>query len=117
VIAYQMLTGKLPYGARVPRSRSKAAQRKLSYISARDEKRLIPAWVDEAIRKAVHPDPCQRYGELSEFVYDLHHPNREFLRKTRPPLMERNPVLFWKTVSFLLAVALIVALGKLHTLT
>jgi serine/threonine protein phosphatase PrpC len=117
VIAYQMLTGKLPYGTRVPRARSKAAQRKLNYVSARDEKRLIPAWVDEAIRKAVHPDPCQRYGELSEFVYDLHHPNREFLRKTRPPLVERNPVLFWKTVSFLLAVALIGALGKLHTLT
>ena len=117
VIAYQMLTGRLPYGARVPKSRTRAAQWKLNYASARDEKRLIPAWVDEAIRKAVHPDPCQRYEELSEFVYDLHHPNREFLRKTRPPLMERNPVVFWKTVSFLLAVALVVALSKLHTLT
>ena len=117
VIAYQMLTGRLPYGTRVPSSRTRAAQWKLNYVSARDEKRLIPAWIDEAIRKAVHPDPCQRYEELSEFVYDLHHPNREFLRKTRPPLMERNPVVFWKTVSFFLAVALVVALGKLHTLT
>ena len=107
-----MLTGRLPYGTRVPKSRTRAAQRKLDYVSVRDEKRLIPAWVDEAIRKAVHPDPCQRYGELSEFVYDLHHPNREFLRNTRPPLMERNPVVFWKTVSFLLAVALVVALCR-----
>lgn len=110
VIAYQMLTGRLPYGTQVPKCRTRAAQRKLNYASARDEKRLIPAWVDEAIRKAVHPDPDRRYEELSEFVYDLHHPNREFLRKSRPPLMERNPVVFWKTVSLFLAVALIVVL-------
>lgn len=115
VIAYQMLTGKLPYGARVSRARSKAAQRKLRYEPARGEERPIPAWVDEAIAKAVHPDPFKRYEELSEFVYDLHHPNREFLNKTRPPLMERSPVFFWKTVSAILAAALVVALYKLHT--
>ena len=26
--------------------------------------------------KAVHPDPYQRYEELSEFVFDLRHPNK-----------------------------------------
>jgi len=117
VIVYQMLTGRLPYGTRVPKSRTRAAQRKLNYASAQDEARPIPAWVDEAIRKAVHPDPCQRYQELSEFVYDLHHPNREFLKKTRPPLMQRNPVVFWKTVSFLLAVALILVLSRHAAIT
>ena len=91
---------------------TRAAQRKLNYVSARDEKRLVPVWVDETIRKAVHPDPYQRYGELSEFVYDLHHPNPSFLRKTRPPLLERNPVVFWKLVSLFLAVALIVVLSR-----
>jgi serine/threonine protein kinase len=112
VITYQMLTGRLPYGTRVPGSRTRAAQRKLNYVSARDEMRLVPVWVDETIRKAVHPDPYQRYGELSEFVYDLHHPNPSFLRKTRPPLLERNPVVFWKLVSLFLAVALIVVLSR-----
>lgn len=113
VIAYQMLTGKLPYGTQVPRSRTRAAQRKLHYDSARTEERLIPAWVDEAIRKAVHPDPYKRYEALSEFVYDLHHPNRAFLNKTRPPLMERNPLVFWKAVSFVLALVILILLGKL----
>lgn len=112
VITYQMLTGRLPYGTQVPKSRTKAAQRKLRYSSAQNEQRPIPAWVDEAIAKAVHPDPFKRYEELSEFVYDLHHPNQTFLRKTRAPLMERNPVVFWKTVAFLLAAALIVVLSK-----
>ncbi len=117
VIAYQMLTGQLPYGARVSRARTRAAQRKLRYAPARGEDRPIPAWVDEAIAKAVHPDPAKRYEELSEFIYDLRHPNQAFLNRTRPPLLERSPVVFWKTVSFILAAALAVALYKLHTLT
>ena len=110
VIAYQMLTGKLPYGTEVAKSRSRAAQRKLKYISALDDDREIPAWIDEALRKAVHPDPRKRYAELSEFVFDLHYPNKAFLSKPRPPLMERNPVLFWKGVSFVLALMLVMAL-------
>lgn len=108
VIAYQMLSGQLPYGAEVPKARTRAAQRKLRYCSVLHEEREIPAWVDDALRKAVHPDPWQRYGELSEFMYDLHHPNPDFLRQTRPPLIERHPVLFWKTVSFVLLVLLVV---------
>lgn len=108
VIAYQMLSGDLPYGANVPRSRTKAAQKKLNYRSVLNEDRDIPAWADDAIRKAVHPDPAARYEEISEFVYDLHHPNIEFLKRTRPPLLERDPATFWKVVSFLLLVALIV---------
>jgi len=112
VIAYQMLTGKLPYGTQVAKSRTKAAQRKLQYNSVLDDEREIPAWIDETIRKAVHPNPFKRYEELSEFLFDLRHPNKEFLNKTRPPLMERNPVVFWKSVSFLLAVIIVILLNK-----
>ena len=111
VIVYQMLSGRLPYGAEVPKTRTRAAQRKLEYRSVLHEEREIPAWVDDAIRKAVDPDPARRYEELSEFVYDLHHPNQAFLNKTRPPLIERHPVMFWKVVSFILAVALLVVLA------
>ncbi len=102
VVAYQMLTGRLPYGTEVPKSRTKATQRNLNYNSTLNDDREIPAWVDDAIRKAVHPDPYKRYAELSEFVFDLHHPNQAFLGRTRPPLLERNPVAFWKGLSFIL---------------
>jgi len=112
VIAYQMLSGRLPYGAQVAKSRTKAAQRKLQYISVLNDDREIPAWIDETIKKAVHPDPYKRYEELSEFLFDLRHPNKEFLNKTRPPLMERNPVFFWKSVSFILAVIIAILLSK-----
>ena len=107
VIAYQMLSGRLPYGAHVARATTRAAQRKLKYQTVLDDERTIPAWVDESIRKCVHPDPNSRYEEISEFVYDLRHPNKTFINKSRPPLMERNPVLFWKIISLILLLIII----------
>jgi len=112
VIAYQMLCGRLPYGAQVARTTTPAQQRKLAYQSARNEKSEIPAWVDDALERAVHPDPAKRYDEISEFLYDLRHPNEAFLRKERAPLMERNPVGFWRGVSFALALAVIYLLVR-----
>lgn len=111
VIAYQMLSGRLPYGVEVVKARTKAAQRKLTYASVLNDERKIPAWIDEAIRKAVHPDPYKRYSEISEFIYDLRHPNKVFLNKNRPPLMEQNPVLFWQSISMILFVILIYLLS------
>jgi hypothetical protein len=72
--------------------------------------REIPAWIDEVLRKAVHPDPNRRYVELSEFVYDLRHPIPSYLSRTRAPLLERNPVAFWRGVALILAAALVVAI-------
>jgi serine/threonine protein kinase len=112
VIAYQMLTGRLPYGAEVAKTRTRAQQRKLCDLSALDDSRAIPAWIDETLRKAVHPDPRQRYEELSEFIFDLRHPNQDFITAPGAPIMERNPLLFWKSLSAILAVviSLLVAL-------
>jgi serine/threonine protein phosphatase PrpC len=112
VIAYQLLSGRLPYGTQVSMARTRSAQRKLRYRSLLDEERDIPLWVDEAIKKAVHPDPYKRYGELSEFLYDLRHPNPKFLNKPRPPIIERHPVLFWKSVSLILFLIILFLLFK-----
>ncbi len=111
VIAYQMLTGTLPYGAQVAQTRTKAQQRKLTYNSARNRNREIPVWIDGALKKAVHPDPYSRYEALSEFVFDLRQPKDEFLRTTAAPLLERNPLLFWQGFSFVLACIVIVLLA------
>ncbi|HCY16146.1 MAG: protein kinase [Curvibacter sp. GWA2_64_110] len=111
VIAYQMLTGRLPYGTLVARLRTRTDLRKLVYTPVRDHDRRIPIWVDGALRKALSPDPHQRYDEASELAYDLRHPNREFLSRRNPPLIERNPVAFWKSVSFTLLVLFLVLLG------
>ena len=112
VIAYQMLAGNLPYGAEVAKSRTRAAQGKLKYQSVLDDEREIPAWIDDVFRKALHPDPNKRYEELSEFVYDLRHPNQAFLNKKRPPLLERNPGAFWKGVALAQAIIMVVLLVR-----
>jgi serine/threonine protein phosphatase PrpC len=114
VITYQMLSGRLPYGAQVAKSRTRSAQMKLVYDPVLDDNREIPAWIDGVLRKAVHPNPALRYEELSEFVFDLRHPNRAFLDKARPPLIERNPAGFWKSVSLVLAVIVVVLLHALQ---
>jgi serine/threonine protein kinase len=110
VVAYQLLTQKLPYGAAVARSKSAADLRKLNYASARHFQHDIPEWVDEAIKKAVHPNPLKRYDDLMEFVYDLRHPNKQFLNKKRPPLIEQNPIAFWQWVSAIQVVIILILL-------
>lgn len=109
VITYQMLTGKLPYGLQVSKSRTLREQNRLSYtpIHHTDEKTRVPRWVDEAIRKSLQVEPHKRYQEADEFIYDLHHPNRAFLNRQQPPLIERNPVKFWQSVSALLLLVVI----------
>jgi serine/threonine protein phosphatase PrpC len=111
VIAYQMVTGRLPYGARMAQARTRFQQGKVAYASALDETREIPAWVDGALRKAVHPDPARRYDELFEFVHDLRHPNGDLLDSNPSPLLQRNPLLFWKGLSFALAATLLLMLA------
>jgi serine/threonine protein phosphatase PrpC len=112
VIAYQLLSGRLPFGAEVPKARTRAAQRQLVYQSVLDDEREIPAWIDAVLRKATHPDPNRRYEELSEFLHDLRHPTQEWLARTRAPLLERNPVAFWKGLSLLLAAIVIFLLAR-----
>jgi serine/threonine protein phosphatase PrpC len=107
VLTYHLLSHQLPYGAAVSKAYSLAAQRKLSYQSLVEEERKIPFWVDDTIKKACHIQPHKRYQEVAEFVYDLSTPNKAFLNKAKPPLMERNPVFFWKCVSASLLLVLI----------
>jgi serine/threonine protein phosphatase PrpC len=112
VIAYQMLTGRLPYGTAVPKATTRARQRKLRYRSALDGKREIPAWIDGALKKAVDPDPNRRYAELSEFIYDLrHYKKQNDLRASATPLIERNPLLLWQCLSGLLLIVILFLLA------
>lgn len=102
VICYQMLSGNLPYGTKVSQVSTPADLRKLSYQSLCITQPNIPQWIDDAIKKAVSLEPRKRYYEVSEFAYDLQQPNREFVNKTRPPLIERDPLMFWQGLSGLL---------------
>ena len=114
VITYQMLTGNLPYGAQIARARTRAQYKKIKYTPALDDKREIPVWIDSALKKAVHPDPYKRHDELSEFVFDLRHPNPNYASADTAPLIERNPLVFWKLACLSMVGVIVVLLALLH---
>ena len=109
VIIYQMLSGELPYGVQVARCKNKTAQNKLVYQSLYPK---FPIWIDETLKKALQINPVDRYDELSEFIYDLHHPNKKYLNKKRAAIIERNPVVFWQSISFILTLVIILLILK-----
>ncbi|MGE3649429.1 MAG: protein kinase, partial [Reyranellaceae bacterium] len=113
VIAYHMLTGRLPYGAEMAQARTRSQQRRIAYQTALAGDRAIPVWIDRVLQKAVHPDPRQRYDELSEFVFDLRHPPTGW-SLSPAPLIERNPLLLWKGLSAVLAGTVLVLLFILY---
>lgn len=114
VITYQMLTGRLPYGTQVAGLRTRAALVRLRYASALDADRPIPAWIDAVLERAVHPDPVKRQEALSEFVHDLRQPSPAYAARQRVPLAARNPLLFWRGISLVLAITVVALLGVIH---
>lgn len=108
VIAYEILTGRLPYGAQVARIRSRRDQARLVYRPARDDASGVPVWMDAALRRALSPDPLRRYDALSEFVTGLRRPGSKWKAGRHVPLADRNPVRFWQTVSALLALICVI---------
>lgn len=111
VIAYQMLTSKLPYGTQVSKIRNKAQLKKLNYKSAADENGEIPHWIDAALKKSLHPERKHRYETLSEFTADLRRPNKQFSTNKTTPLAERNPVAFWQGICAALVIVVIILLA------
>jgi len=99
-IAYEMLTGKLPYG----RPLSEKALKRVRYISAKHVNPNIPPWIDGALEKATQINPELRYPALSEFMCDLEKPNPSVIKQNQP-LLERDPVKFWKSLSIMLFIA------------
>ncbi|HHJ17826.1 MAG TPA: bifunctional protein-serine/threonine kinase/phosphatase [Gammaproteobacteria bacterium] len=95
VITYEMLSGKLPYSKELTERNLK----KVKYVSVREHNKAVPAWIDGALMKAVSINPERRHSLLSEFVYELSHPNENYSKLNQQPLMERNPVGFWRALA------------------
>jgi serine/threonine protein kinase len=111
VLAYQMLTGALPYGLQVPQVRGERDLHKLQYVTLRTRRPDLPEWLDRVLKKALQPQPARRQQALSEFVHDLEAPGAEFTRHRRTPLQQRHPLLFWRGLTVLLGLSTLVLLG------
>ncbi len=106
VIVYEMLCGGLPYKKELTAKNLK----KLKYVPATDQNSSIPSWIDGALRKAVSISPERRHALLSEFIYELSHPNPQYLKQGQQPLMERNPTAFWRGLALFFFLTTLVAL-------
>ena len=75
VIAYQLATGKLPFGA--PASGS--AMRRRLYIDPLPPRALrpdLPAWLQETILRCLEIRPEARYATAAQLAHDLAHPGQ-----------------------------------------
>jgi eukaryotic-like serine/threonine-protein kinase len=103
VITYEMINGALPFGQDMPEKPNALNLAKLHYIPSFHNNAMVPIWIDGALKKATSINPQFRYESLSEFLYDLSTPNPKFLSsKESIPLLERNPLIFWKCLSAIL---------------
>lgn len=109
-ILYFLLTGEHPYGPGFSKCRTLPDFQKLKYRPAYHFNPDVPTWVDGALEKAVKVNVDERYEAHSKFMEDLNKPNPDFSDRMRTPIMERNPVLFWKIISGLLALTVLILL-------
>ena len=108
VTVYRLFTGQFPYGEIEPFTHPRFG------ISAPLASRRpdLPAWLDKTIGRAIAVNPKDRYEDVLEFMFELEHgAYRASPIQVQPkPLYHRNPLLFWKIVAGLLALALLALL-------
>lgn len=110
VTLYRMFSGgQYPYGEVEPFSRPRLGK----YTSLHKYRPDLPAWLDIVLMHATEADADKRFGDTIEFVFELEngltHGGKALPRNHRP-LLERDPVRVWQTVSLVLAIALFVTL-------
>ncbi len=110
VTMFEAVTGTFPYGEIEPFQTPHFGQPKLPATLNPN----IPPWLESVLLRAVAPQIENRYQSYSEMKFDLENPAKvkPFFRKDAP-LLERNPVLFYKVGFFLLLAANLFLLYKL----
>lgn len=110
VVAYEMLTGKHPYGEKYECAASPISFARLKYTPSYQHNPMVPVWLDGALKKALQLEQRRRYDAFSEWLADMKTPNPRLMPGRSMPLAQRDPLLLWQGVSAVLLVALIVSL-------
>jgi protein phosphatase len=100
-LCYFLLTGQSPYGPDIARCKNLPAQQRLNYQPIIGQQTDWPEWLDLTLQKALQVDPEKRYQHLSEFLYDLRHPNPALGRQLT--LQAAYPIRIWQTLCFVQA--------------
>ena len=104
LVVYEVLTGKLPFGDQLEKLKDQRKLSSLKYHSAMQFNPMVPAWMDQALKRALSPLPEHRQDAMSEFIFDLQRPNTEYKQSAFVPLSQRNPLKFWQGLALLEAV-------------
>jgi hypothetical protein len=93
------------------RCKNLPAQQRLNYQPIIGQQTDWPEWLDLTLQKALQVDPEKRYQHLSEFLYDLRHPNPALGRQLT--LQAAYPIRLWQTLCFVqaLLIALLLVIG------
>ncbi len=111
LVTYHLLTGgKHPFSSGWDSARTLRHFASLSYTSALVHNPMVPAWMDATLKKALSILPQARHESMSEFLTYLRQPDPSLTTTGLPPLIERNPLLLWKILCLILAIALVLSL-------
>lgn len=115
-IAYELFTGKLPYGTAIESCQVPRDFDALRYIPAQQVNPRIPVWLDRALEKGVHFDLQERYSQLDAFMQDIRYPNPDFLRDEVKKQSQGNRLLFWQLLSgfWFVTLILVIYLFAIH---
>ncbi len=111
VTLYEALTRTYPYGEieRFQNPRFDLVPRGIGPVNP-----TVPSWFESVVLRAVEADPERRYQHFSEMAYDLAHPAAVVAyHRKNAPLLERNPLLFFKVLSLVLAILNLVLIAWL----
>ena len=105
VVTYDMITGEMPFDEPAVKRVSLDNYGELDYIPANRRRHDLPLWIEGCLRKALQPNPAYRYDAFSEFLQDFTHPNPQLeAHIRRQPLLQKNPLRFWKVLCAVLVV-------------
>ncbi len=110
VILFEMLTNKLPFSGKLQDCRTKSAYLKTRYTPSYELNPLIPVWLDGAIKKGLRFEPIVRHGDVSEFLYEIEHPNPKYKKTYNTALMNSHPSRPWQLLSAILFSALCISM-------
>ncbi len=110
VTLYRLFSDHYPYGEVEAFTRPRFTKR----TPLTQHRPDLPAWLDVLLARATAIDPAQRFGDTMELAIELEHGLAHAPRVVaqHQSLYERNPLRFWKVVSLLLFVALLVSLAQ-----
>jgi serine/threonine protein kinase len=114
VTLYRMFAGgAYPYGEIEPFSTPRYHGRPKSLTTHRPD---LPIWLDAVLARALTVEPRERYADILELAYELENGRAKGgqIKQHKRSWHERNPLLFWKSVSLALLLALLISLSLTH---